>query len=71
MERGQLLYLGWWRIQKRGYSINGGFFKYHPKDCKYIYDKFMSDVNGWQQYYINNGVTNEISEWRTVFCENC
>ena len=25
------------------YSVNGGFFKYYPKDCKYIYEKFMSD----------------------------
>ena len=43
VERGQFLAMpGWWRdTEKEGYSINGGFFKYYPKDCKYIYDKFM------------------------------
>ena len=60
VDRGQFVAMpGWWRdTKKEGYSINGGFFKYYPKDCKYIYDKFMSDIGGWQQYYINNGVTN-------------
>ena len=31
-------------------------FKYYPKDCKYIYDKFMSDVNLWQNFYIKRGI---------------
>ena len=59
IERGQFLAMpGWWRdTEKEGYSINGGFFKYYPKDCKYIYDKFMSDISGWQRHYIDNGVT--------------
>ena len=59
IEPGQFLAMpGWWRdTEKEGYSINGGFFKYYPKDCKYIYDKFMSDVEGWQKHYIINGVT--------------
>jgi hypothetical protein len=57
--RGQFLAMpGWWRdTKKEGYSINGGFFKYYPKDCKYIYDKFMKDIHGWQRHYIDNGVT--------------
>ena len=40
IERGQFLAMpGWWRdTEREGYSINGGFFKYYPKDCKYIYD---------------------------------
>jgi hypothetical protein len=59
IERGQFLAMpGWWRdTEKEGYSINGGFFKYYPKDCKYIYDKFMSDIHGWQRHYIDNGTT--------------
>ena len=36
---------------------NGGFFKYYPKDCKYIFDKFMKDIDHWQGYYIEKGVT--------------
>ena len=58
IERGQFLAMpGWWRDSNPEFKINGGFFKYYPKDCKYIYDKFMSNVDYWQQYYINNGTT--------------
>ena len=58
IERGQFLAMpGWWRDSNPEFKINGGFFKYYPKDCKYIYDKFMSDVDYWQEYYIKNGVT--------------
>lgn len=48
---------GWWRDSDPEYTINGGFFKYYPKDCKYIYDEFMSNVDYWQEYYIKNGIT--------------
>ena len=58
IKRGQFAAMpGWWRdTEKEGYSINGGFFKYYPKDCKYIYDKFMSDIRGWQAHYIEAGI---------------
>jgi len=48
----------WW--QGEGKGINGGFFKYYPKDCKPIYDEFMSDPKMWHHY--------RPSEWRTTFC---
>jgi len=57
---GQFLAMpGWWRNDsvRNDYKINGGFFKYYPKDCKYIYDKFMNDIHYWQRYYIKNGTT--------------
>lgn len=55
--RGQFLSIrAWWR-DSPGYLINGGFFKYYPKDCNYIYDEFINNVEYWQQYYINNGTT--------------
>ncbi len=59
IKRGQFLAMpGWWRdTEKSGYVINGGFFKYYPKDCKYIFDKFMSDPHRWQHHYIDNGTT--------------
>lgn len=58
IERGEFLAMpGWWRDDQHGYPINGGFFKYYPKDCRYIYDEFMSKVDYWQQYYIENGTT--------------
>lgn len=57
IERGEFLAIpGWWRGEE-DYLINGGFFKYYPKDCKPIFDKFMSDPLYWQQYYIKNGTT--------------
>jgi len=57
IKKGQFLAMpGWWRDNSK-YKINGGFFKYYPKDCKYIYDKFMSDIDYWQNYYIKNGTT--------------
>ena len=57
--RGQFLAMpGWWRdTKKSGYYINGGFFKYYPQDCRYIYDKFMENIHYWQQYYIKNETT--------------
>ena len=59
IQRGEFLSIpGWWRdTKKEGYSLNGGFFKYYPTDCQYIYDKFMSNIDYWQTYYIKNGVT--------------
>ena len=57
IKNGQFLAMpGWWREEQK-YKINGGFFKYYPKDCKYIYNKFMKDVDYWQSYYIKNGTT--------------
>ena len=59
IERGQFAAMpGWWRdTKKHPWFINGGFFKYYPKDCRYIYDKFMSDIRGWQKYYIEKRIT--------------
>ena len=61
IDRGEFLSAkSWWRDTVRSdlsYSVNGGFFKYYPKDCKYIYDKFMKDKFYWQNYYIKNGTT--------------
>ena len=61
IERGEFLSAkSWWQDSLRNdvsYSVNGGFFKYYPKDCKYIYDKFMSNKDYWQRYYIKNGIT--------------
>ena len=54
IKKGQFVSIpGWWRdTENKRYKINGGFFKYYPKDCKYIYDKFMQDPNLWQNFYI-------------------
>jgi len=57
IKRGQFLSIPAWWKDTEGYTINGGFFKYYPIDCNYIYDKFMSNIDYWQDYYINNGTT--------------
>ena len=46
----------WWQDAK-GYTLQGGFQKYYPKDCKYIYDEFISKPDYWMEYYIKNGTT--------------
>ena len=57
IQRGEFVAMpGWWRDDSTKYKINGGFFKYFPKDCRYIYDKFMSDVDLWQNWYIKRGI---------------
>ena len=57
IKRGQFLSIpAWWKDNDK-YVINGGFFKYYPSDCKYIFDKFVNDIDYWQEYYINAGIT--------------
>ena len=72
IKQGEFLAMpGWWRdTNKEKYKINGGFFKYYPKDCKYIYDEFMSNTNKWQRYYIDNGITNGPVNGEQYFVED-
>ena len=59
IERGEFIAMpGWWRdTNQEQYKINGGFFKYYPKDVKYIYEKFMNNPGHWQTHYIKNKTT--------------
>ena len=59
IEKGEFIAMpGWWRdTNQEQYKINGGFFKYYPKDVKYIYEKFMSNPGHWQTHYIKNKTT--------------
>lgn len=72
IKQGEFLAMpGWWRdTNKEKYKINGGFFKYYPKDCKYIYDEFMSNTDKWQRYYIDNGITNGPVNGEQYFVED-
>ena len=57
IERGEFLSIHvWWR-DAPGYTLNGGFFKYYPIDCNYIYEKFMSSIEKWKVHYIKNKTT--------------
>jgi len=48
----------WWQESDMPqYKLQGGFQKYYPKDCRYIFDKFMTDPEYWMEYYIKNGTT--------------
>lgn len=41
----------------RGYTLNGGFYKFYPRDTKYIYEKFKNNPRKWSSHYIDNGTT--------------
>ena len=70
IERGQFAaHPDWWRMIKT-HTVNGGFFKYYPKDCRYIYDKFISDPLYWQNYYIKNGFTSGPVNGEQYFVED-
>ena len=58
IEKGEFVAIpGWWRdTSEKKHKINGGFFKYFPKDCKYIYDRFINQPVYWQKYYIDRGI---------------
>ena len=47
----------WWNFNGTHFKTSGGFYKFYPKDCKHIYDKYMSDIPYWTNYYIKNGFT--------------
>lgn len=52
IEQGEFLTLDpWWSDSK----IQGGFYKFYPKDTKFIYEEFMSRQNYWRNYFIKNG----------------
>lgn len=59
IKRGEFLTAkSWWKdTWNEKYSLCGGFQKYYPKDCKYIYDEFMKRASYWQRYYITRKIT--------------
>lgn len=56
IQRGEFLTINDWLSANPNYPINGGFFKYYPRDVKYIYDKFMQNPTYWQNFYIAKGI---------------
>jgi hypothetical protein len=59
INRGEFLAAkSWWRdTLNKNYSVQGGFQKYYPKDCKYIYDEFVSKPEYWMEYYPKQNIT--------------
>jgi len=37
--------------------MSGGFYKYFPRECKYIYNEYINNVDHWTNYYIKHGYT--------------
>jgi len=73
IERGEFLTIkSWWRdTSNENYNMNGGFEKFYPIDCKYIYEKFKKDPIYWSKYYINNGTTVGPVNGEQYFVEDC
>lgn len=53
IKRGEFVSLPahWGDYSSDKYTLNGGFYKFYPKDVKYIYDKFLEDPNQ-NKYYV-------------------
>ena len=45
----------WWGNGK--IPMSGGFYKFYPKDCKYIYNNYINNIDYYTNYYIKNGYT--------------
>ena len=72
VKRGEFLTAkSWWKDSDGIKStLNGGFQKYYPEDCKYIYDEFVSRKEFWEEYYIKLGITFGPVNGEQYFIEN-
>lgn len=59
IERGEFLTAKSWWVDSDYLksTLNGGFQKYYPEDCKYIYEEFAKNKEYWEEYYIKKGIT--------------
>lgn len=48
----------WWNFNGTPFKMSGGFYKFWPSRTKHIYEKFMSDIPYYTNYYIKAGLTN-------------
>ena len=56
IEQDEFLILpAWWN--NSDFAYNGGFQKFVPSQCNYIFDEFISKPLYWQGYYIKEGLT--------------
>tara|TARA_B100001029_G_scaffold179888_1_gene192148 strand:+ start:11205 stop:11870 length:666 start_codon:yes stop_codon:yes gene_type:complete len=72
IKRGEFLTAkSWWRDSNGiNSTLNGGFQKYYPEDCKYIYDEFISRKEFWEEYYIKLGITHGPVNGEQFFIEH-
>jgi len=45
----------WWGNGK--IPMSGGFYKFYPRECKYIYNAYINNVDDYTNYYIKHGYT--------------
>jgi hypothetical protein len=45
----------WWGNSKM--PMSGGFYKFYPRECKYIYNNYINRIDHYTNYYIKNGLT--------------
>ena len=58
IQRGEFIGIPqWWSTRYPQWKLNGGFQKYYPKDCKFIYDIFYDNPKHWMMHYIREGLT--------------
>jgi hypothetical protein len=55
IERGQFLSMRSWWEDSSDCELNGGFYKFYPSDTKYIYEKFMSNKEYYENFWIELG----------------
>lgn len=56
INRGELLTLRQHWDPNSKSELNGGFYKFYPKDTRYIYERMMSNPRHWMYYFIKNGI---------------
>lgn len=47
----------WWNFNGTPFKMSGGFYKFWPNRTRHIYEKFMSDIPYYTNYYIKAGLT--------------
>lgn len=55
-ERNEIVSYDKWWTDSRDTTINGGWYKFHSGDFQYVWKKYYSDMEKWQNYYFDKGV---------------
>ena len=56
IKRGEFLSMRSWWEAEGACELNGGFYKFYPRDTAYIYEEFKANRRIWEQYFIKQGL---------------
>ena len=57
IKRGEFLSMrAWW--ENGECDLNGGFYKFYPRDTHYIYDEFKENKSYWEKAFLKVGIKN-------------